>query len=188
MNKLKKVFILLLVFVFFVLSGICFYVYIEKHVLYPLKYKEEILAYSTLYNLDPLLVSSLINVESSFNKNAVSNKGAKGLMQLTDSTATYIAVMLGEDFFDLFDAKTNIRYGSFYLSYLLNKFGNVKTALASYNAGEGNVKSWLKNPNYSDDGITLKNIPFIETDNYLKKIYKSLEKYQKLYGNLLDKP
>ena len=164
-----------------------FYSFVEKNYLYPLKYKEEILFYSEKYDLSPTLVSSVINTESSFNTYAISNKGAKGLMQLKDTTAEYIANMMGENGYELFDHETNIKYGCFYLRYLLNKFNDEKTALASYNAGEGNVRVWLKDPRYSYDGKILHTIPFPETDKYLKKIYKSLEKYQKLYGKLLDK-
>ena len=108
-------------------------------------------------------------------------------MQISDDTATYVAVMIGENTFDIFRPETNIKFGCFYLRYLLNKFEKEKTALCAYNAGEGNVKGWLNNPNYSKDGKTLDVIPFPETDNYVKKIYKSLEKYRKLYGNILDK-
>ncbi|HHW89512.1 MAG TPA: lytic transglycosylase domain-containing protein, partial [Clostridiales bacterium] len=65
-----------------------------------------------------------------------------------------------------------------YLSRMLNKFPNPETALAAYNAGEGNVSSWLKKPQYSKDGKTLDNIPFQETSDYIKKINKNYKIYK----------
>lgn len=160
---------------------------IEKKLLYPLKFKNEIITHCEKFDLDPLLICAIINTESSFNPSAKSKKGANGLMQLTDDTAKYISEMTNISDYDLLSPDTNIYFGCFYLRYLLNKFKNQKTALAAYNAGEGNVKLWLNNPEYSNDKSTLSLIPFPETREYLKKIYKSLEKYRKLYGNLLDK-
>lgn len=183
-KKIYGVFIFLLV----VALGIIAFLYIERKILYPLKYKEEVLYYSNEFSLSPYLVFATIKVESSFSPTAKSSKGASGLMQITDKTARYIAVMLGEDSFDLFDPETNIRYGCRYLRYLLDKFNDDVAAICAYNAGEGNVLTWLKNNEYSTDGKTLSVIPFSETNSYLKKIYQSLEKYRKLYENILDKP
>ena len=158
-----------------------------RAVSYPLIYKEQVYEYSERFGVDKLLVFAMIKVESGFNKDAESSAGAKGLMQMTDKTADYVAKMLEETEYDLFDADTNIRYGCKYLSYLFNRFENTETAICAYNAGEGNVSQWLNNPEYSDDKITLKTIPFIETKEYIKKINESFTKYKKLYGNILDK-
>ena len=187
-RKIKKIVIFSLLITWAILNAIIVFDFIERKVLYPLKYTEEILYYSKEYSLSPFLVFSVINTESSFKVDAESTKGAKGLMQLTDKTAGYIADMLNENSFDIFDKDTNIKFGCFYLRYLLNKFKNERTALIAYNAGEGNVVNWLKNPSYSIDGKSLLVIPFKETNSYVKKIYHSLEKYRKLYRNILDKP
>lgn len=164
-------------------SSRCFAVKYE----YPLNYKKQALAYAEEYSLEPALVFAVIKVESGFDKNAESAKGAKGLMQITDETGEYIAKKLGTEEYDLFDVETNLRFGCFYLRYLLSGFLCERTAVAAYNAGEGNVRKWLESYDYSDDGITLKNVPFKETETYLKKIYESIEKYKKIYGKLLDK-
>lgn len=149
--------------------------------MYPLKYKNYIINYAEQYNVDCVLVASVINVESGFDKNAVSPKGAKGLMQITDKTAIWLCEKLKQDYDPqkLFDAEFNIKLGVYYMSYLLEKFDDVNTALASYNAGEGIVKVWLQNKSYSLDGKKLDNIPYKETDEYIKKVQTNLKRYQK---------
>ena len=174
--------------VFWCFFGLCFfYEYYSKKVLYPLGYREEVLDCAREYDLNPALVFAIIRVESGFDSNAQSGKGATGLMQITTETGKYIAEKLKVVNYDLFDAKTNIRFGCFYVRYLTDGFADARTAIAAYNAGEGNVRIWLENKAYSDDGRTLKEIPFKETRVYVNKIYESFRKYKKLYGKLLDK-
>ena len=158
-----------------------------KKFFYPLKYKDEIIAYADYYGLDRALIFSVVKTESGFDKNAVSDRGAKGLMQLTDSTSEYVAAKKGETDYDIFEPKTNVDFGCFYLRYLFLQFADIETALCAYNAGEGRVREWLNDEEYSHDGTTLDKIPFEETENYLKKIKETLFKYKKLYGKLLDK-
>ncbi len=149
-------------------------------VAYPLKYQQQILLYSTQYHLDSALVGSLINVESSFNPQATSSKGARGLMQIMPATGQYIADSLGQMFDpdNLYNVDTNIQYGCFYLRYLFDKFDNLDLVLASYNAGEGVVSNWLKNKKYSPDGKTLHYIPYSQTAKYLHKVKRSMPIYQ----------
>ena len=154
---------------------------------YPLGYKEYVFCYADEYGLERGLVFSVIKTESDFNKDAVSNKGAIGLMQIKVQTAEYIASKLGVKEFDLYSAQTNVQFGCYYLRYLIDRFKNVETALVAYNAGEGRVSEWLKNEEYSSDKTTLKVVPYSESKNYLRKIKKSFAKYEKLYGKILDK-
>ena len=164
---------------------------------YPLKYKEEIIEISNRFNIEPSLVASIINAESRFDKKAVSNKGAVGLMQLLPSTAKWVSNSLlkdGKNYEieqlysektnqgELFDVETNITLGTRYFLYLLTKFGNLKTALCAYNAGEGTVQNWLKNKDFSKDGITVDNIPFRETEQYVNKVEKYLKVYKKKFS------
>ena len=182
----KVLTVLLCVFwLFFAVLGL--YNYMERAHLYPLKYKDLVFEYSELYNLDKALIFSVIKVESGFNDNAESKAGALGLMQITPKTAEYIASLQGVSEYDIKDTRTNIRFGCFYLNYLLKRFKNCETALVAYNAGEGNVSLWLNNPEYSENKITLKFIPFPESREYIKKINQTFTKYKKLYGNILDK-
>ena len=160
---------------------------IEKNLFYPLKFKTEVFAAAKENGVDSALIFAVIKVESEFDESAVSGKGAYGLMQITKSTADYIAKFKGVESFDILDAKTNIDFGVFYLKYLIDKFNNTETAIFAYNAGEGKVKAWLKNKEYSDDGVYLKVVPYRETLEYGKKIKKTFSKYKKLYRNILDK-
>ena len=161
--------------------------FVEKTYIYPLRNSDIINEYADAYSIDRALIYSVIKVESDFDKNAISNKGAIGLMQITPKTGEYIASLNGAKSYDLMNADTNISFGCYYISYLYNRFSETETAICAYNAGEGNVSEWLKNPKYSDDGKKLKEVPFNETSQYIKKIKKTFEKYKKLYGNILDK-
>lgn len=157
---------------------------IVNETLYPLDYKECIIMHCDTYNVPYELVCAVIRTESSFDAEARSGAGAVGLMQLLPETAEEIASRLGEKFDTsmLSDPDTNIRYGCFYLSYLYRYLGgNWDTACAAYNAGIGRVSTWLKDANYSDDGVSLKYIPIDETRNYVEKINEYKIKYKELY-------
>lgn len=146
-------------------------------------YREEITSFGNAYGVKSALVASVANVESNFNENAVSNKGAVGVMQIIPSTAQWLASKIGEEYSEekLLDGKFNLKLGTYYLSYLINYFGNEKLGICAYNAGQGNVSSWLKNGEYSKDGKNLDKIPFEETKNYLNKVYKNYNYYKNRY-------
>lgn len=113
---------------------------------YPVRYRTEIERCAAENALDPALVAAVIWTESGFDKDARSSRGACGLMQLTEPTAEYCASLMNKEFDPsrLFEPEYNIELGSFYLSYLIEKFdGDTVAALAAYNAGEGNVSAWL---------------------------------------------
>lgn len=154
---------------------------------YPIKYESEVLSACERFTVDAALVYATIKVESDFKTNAVSIKGAVGLMQIMPATAKFIAEKLLVKEYDLFNPETNILFGAWYLKYLLNKFKSVSVAAAAYNAGEGNVSFWLKNPDYSPDGVILKDVPFAETAAYVRQIEKTIKKYKKLYRLVVDK-
>ena len=144
-----------------------------KKYFYPYNYKEYVEKYSNEYNLDPLLVLSVIKAESKFKENSTSSKGAKGLMQIMDSTGQWISSNIEISYFlphMLYDPEINIKMGCWYLNNLIEQFGNVDTALAAYNAGRGRVNSWLSNKEYSKDGKTLDYIPYKETKEYVDKV------------------
>ncbi len=148
---------------------------------YPVKFQNEVNFSSENNRVEKEIIYSFINVESGFNENSVSNKGAVGLMQIMPSTAEWIALKKGEVFEtdDLKNPKINIEYGSFYIAYLIDYFKDFSLAVCAYNAGMGNVKSWLKNPEYSSNGKELHKIPFKETEDYINKIKKNLRHYEK---------
>ena len=152
---------------------------------YPLKYEDEIAFYSLEYDINPTLVASVINVESGFNKDRVSSKGAMGLMQLMPKTAQWVATKLGESFEkdDLFDPKINIKYGAYYLSYLINYFSDENLAICAYNAGMGNVNEWLGSENFYVNR-KISTIPFKETQNYYNKVLKNKRYYKNKFQKI----
>ncbi len=150
---------------------------------YPLKYTDLVEKYAVEYGLPPELIYAVIKTESNFNEKAVSRVGAKGLMQLMDDTNEWVASLLRENVHkdDYFHPETNIRRGVYLLSYLMRQFKSTKSAVAAYNAGIGRVSGWLKNPEYSQDGVTLSHIPIGETDAYVKRVLETMIKYKELY-------
>lgn len=155
------------------------FMFIFFYALYPLKFKKEILTYSNKHNISPQIIASIINTESSFNKNAISPKGAVGLMQLLPTTAKWLCEIqnIPYKYPDLFLPEININLGTYYIKYLINKFKNLNTAIVAYNAGEGTTSLWLENKNYSKDGKEINNIPYKETKNYLKKVTNAMKIY-----------
>ena len=154
---------------------------------HPLVYADYIVQYSTVQNLDPALVAAVILCESSYNPTAESWLGARGLMQLMEDTAGWVAHKLSEDdasySFDLlYDPETNIRFGTWYLGYLSRRFGgDAKKIVCAYHAGQGNVDAWLKNPLYSSDGVTLDVIPTDDTSAYAARVLRARDVYRKYY-------
>ena len=152
---------------------------------YPLRYEVYIYEYANENHISPYLVMAMIRTESNFIHDAVSQKDAKGLMQMMDNTAYWVADQMNIDYFkinDLNDPETNIRMGTWYMSYLLEKYDdNEKTALAAYNGGMGNVSKWLSDKNYSDDGETLKKIPYRETEKYVDRVLEYKKNYERFY-------
>lgn len=153
--------------------------------LYPLYYTDVVEASAGEFGLPPELVYAVILTESSFDADAVSSAGAKGLMQLTDDTNEWVAWRLGEESEPsrIFEPGLNIRRGCYLLSYLYERFGGWNEALAAYNAGVGRVDGWLDDLLYSSDQKTLiiDKLPIEETRSYIAKVLKSAEKYKKLY-------
>jgi len=137
---------------------------------YPKKYDKIVSFYCEEYNLSKGLVFAIIKTESSFNKNAVSSKGAVGLMQIMPSTANFIAEQINVESFNLKSVVDNIKFGCFYLNYLFLKFHSEKLVVFAYNAGEGNVKKYLSG----------EKLP-AETLNYYKKVHSAKQIYDKIY-------
>ena len=153
--------------------------------LYPIEYSEYVYKYSEKYNIDPLLMFSLIKTESNFNSNVVSSSNAKGLMQLMDSTAEEVAKNIQMEYNSnatLYNPEDNIQLGIKYFSELMEHYNqNYILALAAYNAGIGNVNNWIEKGIIKEDGSDAENIPFKETNNYVRKILNNYNIYIKLY-------
>ena len=128
------------------------------------------------------LIAAVIYEESKF-QDQTSSAGARGLMQITPDTADTIETLSGGETFvyeDLADPELNIRYGTFYLAYLLDKYdGDVVAALAAYNAGEGNADAW------GGAGMTIDDIEFPETYDYVNDVLERREQYRDKYADEL---
>ena len=147
--------------------------------LYPLRYETIVQGHARNYRLDPALLAAVIYQESRFRADAQSRSGAIGLMQLLPATAKGIAVRTGGSRFrveDLYEPELNVRYGSWYLRHLLDRYGRLETALAAYNAGQTNVDRWRR------DGS---GIAFAETRHYVEKVRELKEIYARAYAEQL---
>lgn len=133
--------------------------------------------------VDPFLVYAVMKAESGFDEEAKSRAGAVGIMQIMPSTAEFVCRLDGIEFEAdrLYEGDYNTALGCRYLVYLLEKFTDTETALCAYNAGEGTVTAWINDPEFSEDGKTLKAIPFPETRSYVKKIAKLRKIYEFFY-------
>ena len=147
---------------------------------YPLRYDAIVEAHARNYHLDPALLAAVIYTESKFHADARSSSGAIGLMQLLPATAEGIALHTGGSRFrvdDLYTPEINIRYGSWYLRHLLDRYGDERTALAAYNAGQDNVDRWRA----AGEGIA-----FGETRHYVRRVEHLKNVYRKAYPSELD--
>lgn len=119
--------------------------------LYPCKYSEYVEKYAKQYNVDHLLIYSIIKAESNFQPQSTSNSGAKGLMQLMETTADEVAQNTGMDY-DIYNIEQNIMMGTKYFSDLMNNYnGNLYLSLTAYNAGMGNVAKWIESGIIEED-------------------------------------
>ena len=153
--------------------------------IYPKMYSEYVEKYAKEFNVDPLLIFSIIKAESNFNEKAHSSSGAKGLMQLMEATALEIANKINEPLIEqdsLLEPEKNIMIGTKYYAELLKSYdGNMLLALTAYNAGMGNVNEWIQNGIIKQDGSDIENIPYKETNMYVRKIINNYKMYETIY-------
>ena len=157
-----------------------------QKIIYKKDYEEYVQKYAQEYNVDENLIYALIKAESNFNSNAKSSKDAIGLMQLMESTAqdvckkTDLQISSDELSEKLLEPDININIGTKYLSILIQKYGNIEIAITAYNAGIGTVDTWIEKGIINADGSNVENIPYKETNNYVRKILRDY----KIYTNL----
>lgn len=150
------------------------------------EYEELIRQYAQENGIPPAYVASVIMAESSYRPDAVSSVNAQGLMQILPSTGEWIAGKFDETCAEgsLFDPETNIRYGCWYLGFLMNRYGgDMRCASAAYHQGQGRVDEWLASPEYSADGVSLDKIPSEATERYVNRILRYYEKYEEIYAS-----
>ena len=184
-NKLLRIIVILIFLcaIIYLMFGIFEVHKIIIKQIYPQKYSEYVEKYAEEYNLDSLLVYAMIKAESNFKQDAISKSNAVGLMQLMETTAEDTANKLGMEFNneDLKDPEINIKLGTKYFSTLCETYDNIPIALTAYNAGSGNVNKWIEEGTISSSGDNIENIPFRETNNYVRKILRDYEIYKDLY-------
>lgn len=126
------------------------------------------------YSLSRELLQSVILTESKFDNHAVSSTGAVGIMQLMPDTAAWIAEQSGLPADNLHNPEENIPLGAWYLEYLIGKYdGNLVLALAAYNAGRGNVDSWMEERGWPADYADIDGIPFPETREFVRSVIEN---------------
>jgi soluble lytic murein transglycosylase len=159
-----------------------------KEITLPLRHEDIIRQQASEKNLDPSLIAAVIYAESRFS-DATSHAGARGLMQVTPATAQAIATRTGGVNFqqaDLADPQINIKYGSWYLRHLLDRYGeNEMLALAAYNAGQGNVDRWIAEAQSRGETLAVEDIPFAETRAYVDRVLGAQADYRSTYAREL---
>jgi soluble lytic murein transglycosylase len=151
--------------------------------LYPLPFSGSIETWSSKRQLNPLLVTALIRQESRFMPGIVSSAGATGLMQVMPDTGDWVASKVGLQDYKLNDPDDSVNLGTWYLNYTHEEWqGNSLLAVASYNAGPGNVQDWLIQFNFKDPDIFVEQIPFTETQDYVEAVFENYWNYLRLYN------
>jgi soluble lytic murein transglycosylase len=159
-----------------------------REVTLPLRHEDIIRQQARDKRLDPALVAGVIFAESKF-RDQTSATGAKGLMQIQPETAKFIARRSGGAAFEIADLGTpqiNIQYGTYYLRYLLDRYGeNVVLAVAAYNGGETNVDRWIAESGRRGKAFKINDIPFPETRAYVNRVLDAERKYRREYSSEL---
>ena len=158
---------------------------------YPRDYAAFVETYAEAYGVPETVVYAVIHTESGFDSGAVSSAGAVGLMQMLPETFEWLTDEILFDHLEsgmLYDPETNIRYGTYLLSRYYDRYGDWELAFAAYNAGPGNLDSWLADEEYADGEGGLKQIPFKETRNYVKKVQNARKIYERLYESDAAEP
>ena len=182
----KIIFIFLIIIMIFITVYKCFN--LEEKILkhfYPIKYEEYIYKYSKKLDIDPFLALAIIKTESNFVEDCISRSGAIGLMQIMEDTAKEQTEKMGITYYEgmLKNPEENIKIGLNYFKSLSKYFNeNYVLAFAAYNAGIGNVDKWIDEGIITKEGKNTQNIPFKETNMYVRKIIGNYTIYKELYS------
>lgn len=152
--------------------------------LYPFPYQNTIKSWAQERSLNPVLVTALIRQESRFEPRIKSVAGATGLMQVMPSTADWIAQQIGgSEGYSMSEPEDNVKFGTWYLDYTHREYdSNSLFAVASYNAGPGNVANWIKRFGFRDPDVFVEQIPFPETKGYVEAVFENYWNYLRLYN------
>lgn len=150
---------------------------------HPREYSEYVEKYAADYGVPEYIVYSVIHEKSSFQSNKLSDDGRIGLMQISPDTLNWLTSLTKEelDAGILYDPDTNIKYGTYMLSYLFTKYGRWNAVLAAYEVGTSTVDLWMKDTDNLDVNGNLVKIPEKTTSSTVAEIEKSMDVYYKLY-------
>ena len=187
MSKRRKRFLLLALLA----VCICVFLFFARvggniwRAVYPRTYRTYVEYYADKYGLEYAQVYAIIKTESGFKPNALSAVGARGLMQITEETFDWIKTKIAPSepvtFDDLYNPEVNIRFGTYYLHYCMERYaGDLATASAAYHSGQGLVDRLLEDARYSDDGVTLHTFPYEQMNLYVHKVERNYKTSQSL--------
>lgn len=151
---------------------------------YPRAYPDAVAVHGVAFGVEPALVWAIMRQESAFSRAAVSTSNAQGLMQVIPSTWGWLAELQSEAPDDPFDPDANVRYGTYYLRWLLDYFdGDAELAIPAYNRGQGYIRRLYEGELVAGDkDELLRHIDALETREYLQRVTLNLEVYRALYG------
>lgn len=164
---------------------------VQMRFVYMWDYQQDIITYSEKNNVDPFLIAAIIKNESNFKHKAVSGVGAVGLMQIMPDTGRWIAEQMGLADYkdsDLYQTRTNIRMGCWYVGELEHEFQhNLVLLMIAYNAGRGQTHDWMQENGWDYDFNDIKAIPYADTREYVTKVLQDRDKYYLLYKDRINK-
>lgn len=164
---------------------------VQMRFVYMWDYQQDIITYSEKNNVDPFLIAAIIKNESNFKHKAVSGVGAVGLMQIMPDTGRWIAEQMGLADYkdsDLYQTRTNIRMGCWYVGELEHEFQhNLVLLMIAYNAGRGQTHGWMQENGWDYDFNDIKAIPYADTREYVGKVLQDRDKYYLLYKDKINK-
>ncbi len=164
---------------------------VQMRFVYMWDYQQDIITYSEKNNVDPFLIAAIIKNESNFKHKAVSGVGAVGLMQIMPDTGRWIAEQMGLADYkdsDLYQTRTNIRMGCWYVGELEHEFQhNLVLLMIAYNAGRGQTHDWMQENGWDYNFNDIKAIPYADTREYVAKVLQDRDKYYLLYKDRVNK-
>lgn len=186
MRKKQRIIFISIIFAIVFVLIILLVPKVNENITYEIKYTEHVEKFAEQNNIDKYLIYAVIRTESSFNEKAVSNVGARGLMQIMPDAFDWVKMKLNDKrditFDDMYTAEYNIEYCSYYLGYLMKKYNNsISLTAAAYHAGFNQVDRWLEDSKVSKDGKSIDKYPSSVTNHYVKKVTSAYESYKNLY-------
>ena len=152
---------------------------------YPIEYSEQVEKYASEYNVPEYIIYAVIATDSEFEIGTQYEDGSQGLMHIPPQILKKLSSQehLDENVTqsDLSSPEISIRYGTYYLRYLFDRYKSWDTAIIAYNAGENTVSEWLRSGKYSTDGINLKEIPLDSAEDYFEDVSDAIEYYKNEY-------